>query len=262
MEKNIAMEHYTNKRVIKPYTYFSRVYDRRSNVKLKKEIVDLVVHYLGDNTNQKTIVDLACGTGTVAKMFGERGFRVVGIDSSPEMLRIARKKTSEVSTHVSFIEDTFDNMDLGYRKFNAAICISFSLSYVTELDKLINLFSRISRSLGDCGFFFCDMIFPGSAEEHFLQYKKPFTWDDYVMCVAFRWVDKSAGLFKVEYSFQRTSSSSGACYIEEHLCRAYSREFLENVLLQTGFKSWRFEPETEVIPLLGQEGIFHTIAYV
>jgi SAM-dependent methyltransferase len=37
-------------------------------------------------------VDLGCGTGVVSLALAERGFRVTGIDHSPEMLELARRK--------------------------------------------------------------------------------------------------------------------------------------------------------------------------
>lgn len=39
-------------------------------------------------------VDLGCGTGVVALALAKRGFRVVGVDHSPEMLRIAERKAA------------------------------------------------------------------------------------------------------------------------------------------------------------------------
>src|SRR5512138_3347307 len=42
------------------------------------------------------ILDLACGTGQLAAVLAERGFRVTGLDSSPQMLAFARSHAPSV----------------------------------------------------------------------------------------------------------------------------------------------------------------------
>jgi SAM-dependent methyltransferase len=42
---------------------------------------------------RKQIVDVGCGTGRTSAFLAERGFDVVGIDSSPAMLDVARERT-------------------------------------------------------------------------------------------------------------------------------------------------------------------------
>ena len=40
----------------------------------------------------ETVLDLACGTGTIACLLAERGYRVLAVDGSEEMLTQAAKK--------------------------------------------------------------------------------------------------------------------------------------------------------------------------
>jgi 2-polyprenyl-3-methyl-5-hydroxy-6-metoxy-1,4-benzoquinol methylase len=42
-----------------------------------------------------TVLDLGCGTGVLSLALAHRGFDVVAIDHSPEMLAIARRKASD-----------------------------------------------------------------------------------------------------------------------------------------------------------------------
>jgi ubiquinone/menaquinone biosynthesis C-methylase UbiE len=64
-----------------------------------------------------TVLDLGCGTGEpIAKYVIERGFRVVGIDQSSEMLKIAKTIVPEARLiHGDMVEIEFDE------KFAAAI---------------------------------------------------------------------------------------------------------------------------------------------
>lgn len=40
----------------------------------------------------KSLLDLACGTGTMTELFARRGYTVTGVDYSPEMLAQAQQK--------------------------------------------------------------------------------------------------------------------------------------------------------------------------
>ena len=60
------------------------MYDR-----LEKQAVARV---LPSDGRGKELLDVGCGTGHWARFFGERGYRVAGIDVSPPMVRVAREK--------------------------------------------------------------------------------------------------------------------------------------------------------------------------
>jgi ubiquinone/menaquinone biosynthesis C-methylase UbiE len=47
------------------------------------------------------VLDVACGTGSLAVLLAEEGYRVQGIDGSPSMLAIARRKAFEAGVAVT-----------------------------------------------------------------------------------------------------------------------------------------------------------------
>lgn len=49
------------------------------------------------------VLDAGCGTGRYSAALAERGFRVTGIDASPEQIAEARKRQEETETDVDFI---------------------------------------------------------------------------------------------------------------------------------------------------------------
>src|SRR5689334_5938798 len=52
------------------------------------------------------VLDVCCGTGYLARLLGERGFRVAGIDISPEMVRYARESAPAAEFTVGDIAKT------------------------------------------------------------------------------------------------------------------------------------------------------------
>ncbi len=57
------------------------------------------------------VIELGCGTGENALLFARSGLDVVGVDGSPEAIRLARAKAADASTRATFAID--DVLDLG-----------------------------------------------------------------------------------------------------------------------------------------------------
>jgi demethylmenaquinone methyltransferase/2-methoxy-6-polyprenyl-1,4-benzoquinol methylase len=67
------------------------------------------------------VLDVATGTGLVASLLVDRGFRVTGVDQSPEMLALARRRFGDRVTLVEasaeelpFAGETFDHLTVTY----------------------------------------------------------------------------------------------------------------------------------------------------
>lgn len=49
-----------------------------------------------DAPSNSTVLDLGCGNGALSKVLQEKGFQVIGLDASKELLDIARKNNPEI----------------------------------------------------------------------------------------------------------------------------------------------------------------------
>ncbi|MCC7202828.1 MAG: class I SAM-dependent methyltransferase [Nitrospirae bacterium] len=84
----------------------------------------------------KTILDLGCGTGGHALILSRRGYQVVGIDRSREMIRIARRKAKEEAkgnkkkSSAEFYQGDITGIRLR-RKFDAVISMFAVMGYQT-----------------------------------------------------------------------------------------------------------------------------------
>ncbi len=77
------------------------------------------------------LIDLGCGTGRLLLPFAERGFRVVGVDLSEEMLRVASAKADAAGLPVDLVQaNLVDLACLRDASFDYAACLFSTLGMV------------------------------------------------------------------------------------------------------------------------------------
>lgn len=100
-----------HKEEINFYKQFAKKYDERGSSAASRLYYDYWDKLLLDNLPKKQqlkILDLGCGTGGFLNKLKKKYQNVTGIDISPEMLKIARKKYSHLSGNL--IEGTAENL--------------------------------------------------------------------------------------------------------------------------------------------------------
>lgn len=105
------------------------------------------------------VLDLACGTGTIACLLAERGYRVVATDGSEEMLTQAMQKAGALAEPPLFLHQTMPRLRL-LEPVDAAISTLDSLNYLTRESDLRETFRRVYRWLHPGGCFFFDVNTP------------------------------------------------------------------------------------------------------
>jgi SAM-dependent methyltransferase len=103
-----------------------------------------------------SILELACGSGTVTIHLAQIANQVVGLDRSASMLKRA-KVVCEGLENVRFIEGDFRSFNLGER-FDAVVCASDSLNYLSRAGELIRVFERVAEHLNPGGLFVFDVV--------------------------------------------------------------------------------------------------------
>lgn len=111
----------------------------------------------------RRMLDLACGTGTLALLMAEAGWSVSGIDGSPAMLDEARRKQRRAGVAVAFAEGDMRAVAVP-EPVDLVTCCYDSLNYLLTDDELRACFQSVADALAAGGLFCFDL-----ATEHFLR---------------------------------------------------------------------------------------------
>jgi len=105
-----------------------------------------------------TVLDLGCGTGSHAVCLAGRGYRVLGVDRSPEMLRLARAKRDETgpASDTEFVAGDLRSLDLG-RRFDAVLMMFAVLGYQLDDAAVAAALASVRRHLTSGGLFVFDV---------------------------------------------------------------------------------------------------------
>jgi ubiquinone/menaquinone biosynthesis C-methylase UbiE len=77
------------------------------------------------------LIDLGCGTGRLLIPLAQRGFRVLGVDLSQEMLTVARHKARDAGVVIDLLQANLTELDgLREQSFDYATCLFSTLGMV------------------------------------------------------------------------------------------------------------------------------------
>ena len=185
----------------------------------------------------KTVLDLACGTGTVSRQLLQRGYVPTGVDLSAGMLEVARERASEAGLSIPFIQQDAAELDLSGSRFDAAICFFDSLNYILEAERVQAAFARVYAHLTPGGSFFFDVNTEYALAEG--MFNQSCTRKDEPL--HYRWrsrYDLETRLCTVRMSFSYDDGSGERKpFTEVHRQRAYSKDELTQWLQAAGFSS-------------------------
>ena len=108
----------------------------------------------------KTVLDLACGTGSMSVLLAERGYRVIGADISEEMLTAAAQKAAAMAENPPFfICQPMQRLTLP-EPVEAIVCLLDSLNYLTNPRDVQRTFQRLHLFISPGGLLAFDVRLP------------------------------------------------------------------------------------------------------
>jgi SAM-dependent methyltransferase len=105
-----------------------------------------------DPDGVRSVLDLCCGTGLLARELVARGYEVVGADASDAMLALARER---LGSEVDLIRTRLPDLAAG-GVFDAAVCTFDGLNYLTP-DELRLTLAAVARRLRPAGWLVFDL---------------------------------------------------------------------------------------------------------
>ncbi|MBQ8164586.1 MAG: class I SAM-dependent methyltransferase [Clostridia bacterium] len=108
------------------------------------------------------ILDVACGTGNLTCILAERGYEMIGLDMSEEMLAEAEERAAEKNIDILWLCQDMCKMDM-YGTVSAMVCITDGINHITSDASLKRFFMRIKNFIDDGGLF----VFDALSEKYF-----------------------------------------------------------------------------------------------
>lgn len=143
---------------------YAEIYDALYSSKDYSLETDYLFTLLGDLSG-KSVLDIGCGTGRYAEEFAKRNVNVFGIDLSPEMINVANKRRSILTTPIkeNLTYQVGDARNFKSEQSYDVVCSLFHvINYQLSDEELISFFSTAHDALKPGGVLVFDFWFgPG-----------------------------------------------------------------------------------------------------
>jgi len=139
------------------YHIFARYYDLLSREIEYTAIADYHVGLLSlYGENVRTMADVACGTGSLTCLYAQKGFHVIGLDNSEDMLMQAAQKTYADRRPAAFVQQSMEDFVLPAPR-DAVLCSFDSVNHLSSVEGLASFFRQTGRALKPDGLLIFDM---------------------------------------------------------------------------------------------------------
>ena len=262
------------------YSDFAKVYDIFMDETPYTEWCDLIVtllkkygHDIEENPEDEklrqeknTILDLGCGTGTLTELLAKKGYDMIGIDNSQEMLQIAMEKREESGLDILYLLQDMREFEL-YGTVGAVICVCDSINYMLNEEDILTVFRLVNNYLYPGGLFIFDFntvykyeVVIGDATIAENREDCSFIWENYYHSED-EINEYDLTLFVKNDNSDSVEENIFHRFEETHYQRGYRLEQMKNLVEQAGMKFvTAFDADTHEAPTPESERIY-VIAY-
>ena len=215
------------------YHALASSYDRLTSDVDYEKIVDFYHEILQqEGVAPRTAIDLACGTGSVALIMAQRGYEVIGVDMSEEMLTVAAQRAAELPRMPIFSCQKLQQLRLP-RGVDMAVCALDGLDYILDPADCQEAIRRVYRALNPGGIFIFDVNTPEKLRA--MDGQVFLDEDEDVYCVWRGEFDEETNICSYGMDLFQREGNVWRRSFEEHQEYAYSAAELTAYLQNAGF---------------------------
>lgn len=234
---------------MKTYENFAGVYDELMDNVPYRVWADFLEKILKDDHIQNGLMlDLGCGTGKMTALMAKKGYDMIGVDSSMDMLQIARERTQDFPESFLYLLQDMRAFEL-YGTVQSVISVCDSVNYITKPEDLEQVFRLVNNYLDPGGIFIFDFN---------TEYKYQKVIGDRVIAedredVSFIWYneyDVREHLNYIDLSiFVQEKDNLFRKFQEQHVQRGYTVEQMKTLVEKAGLVFLEaFDDYTEKMP--------------
>lgn len=218
------------------YSGFAEVYDF-----LMKDVdYDGWVEYIEkvferEGTKPKTILELACGTGNITNRLSRKGYDMIGVDISCEMLIFAKDKSYDLGLDVKYLNQDMRELEIS-KKVDSIICLCDGFNYIVEENHLLSIFKKVHTLLNADGLF----IFDISSYYKLAEILGNNVYGENYEDVSYIWqnyFEEETSICELDLTIFKREKSLFKRHQESHFQRAYRREEVVKLLQEAGFEN-------------------------
>jgi len=217
------------------YRHFAHVYDTFMTEVPYAEWADYIDNALqawGIPKNGEGILDLACGTGNITILMARKGYDMIGVDVSPDMLAEAQSKVG----NTLFLMQDMRELEL-YGTVDAAYCACDGLNYMLTEADFSTVLRKAALYLNPGGLFIFDL----NTAYKYQNLLGEQTFTDTVKNSSYVWknhydINTCINEYNVCF-FTKDANGKSITFEEKHRQRAFEMETVIAFAQQAGFKN-------------------------
>ncbi|TYQ15247.1 UNVERIFIED_CONTAM: methyltransferase family protein [Acetivibrio alkalicellulosi] len=173
------------------------------------------------------VLDLACGTGSFLIEMAKRGYDMIGVDLSMDMLNCAKQKSGDLKNILYLNQDIID-FEL-YGTVDAVVCLMDSINYITDKRNLKKLLKKVHNYLNNGGLFIFDINTPYKFKK-ILKDNVFYDVSDEISYIWQNYYDSTRKICQIELTIFKKENSVYTRMDETHYERCYEIDELKEII--------------------------------